>query len=132
LKTSHVLAVLLIVVWGSVVRGQDLSTDQQREIIQNFMYVTGQSEQPGASLAASQIDRRHPIKCGTPVSLEVTEFTAEKTWGADGYLSERGLIPMPVSHTSTRTPAFSEQARRVTLPPEGVYLWALLSKLLRI
>lgn len=23
------------------------------------------------------------------------EFTAEKTWGEDGYLSERGLIPMP-------------------------------------
>jgi phosphate transport system substrate-binding protein len=25
----------------------------------------------------------------------LTEFTAEKTWGPDGYLSEKGLIPMP-------------------------------------
>lgn len=23
------------------------------------------------------------------------EFTSEKAWGADGYLSEKGLIPMP-------------------------------------
>jgi phosphate transport system substrate-binding protein len=23
------------------------------------------------------------------------EFTAERTWGEDGYLSEKGLIPMP-------------------------------------
>lgn len=25
----------------------------------------------------------------------LTEFTSEKTWGEDGYLSEKGLIPMP-------------------------------------
>jgi phosphate transport system substrate-binding protein len=25
----------------------------------------------------------------------LTEFTSEKTWGPDGYLSEKGLIPMP-------------------------------------
>jgi phosphate transport system substrate-binding protein len=23
------------------------------------------------------------------------EFTAERTWGEEGYLSDRGLIPMP-------------------------------------
>jgi len=25
----------------------------------------------------------------------LTEFTSEKTWGEEGYLSEKGLIPMP-------------------------------------
>ncbi len=25
----------------------------------------------------------------------LTEFTKKKTWGNDGYLSDRGLIPMP-------------------------------------
>ena len=25
----------------------------------------------------------------------VAEFTSEKTWGEEGYLADRGLIPMP-------------------------------------
>jgi phosphate transport system substrate-binding protein len=25
----------------------------------------------------------------------LTEFTSERAWGEDGYLSDRGLIPMP-------------------------------------
>ena len=25
----------------------------------------------------------------------LAEFTSDKAWGAEGYLSERGLIPMP-------------------------------------
>ena len=25
----------------------------------------------------------------------LTEFTSEKAWGDDGYLAEKGLIPMP-------------------------------------
>jgi phosphate transport system substrate-binding protein len=25
----------------------------------------------------------------------LAEFTSEKAWGEEGYLSERGLIPMP-------------------------------------
>ena len=25
----------------------------------------------------------------------LAEFTSEKAWGEDGYLSDRGLIPMP-------------------------------------
>jgi phosphate transport system substrate-binding protein len=25
----------------------------------------------------------------------LNEFTAESTWGPDGYLSDKGLIPMP-------------------------------------
>ena len=25
----------------------------------------------------------------------LAEFTSEKAWGKDGYLSEKGLIPMP-------------------------------------
>jgi len=27
----------------------------------------------------------------------IAEFTSEKSWGPDGYLSERGLIPMPTA-----------------------------------
>ena len=27
----------------------------------------------------------------------LAEFTAEKAWGPDGYLADRGLIPMPES-----------------------------------
>lgn len=70
MKTSHILAVLFILAWGSAVRSQDLTTEQQRDIIQNFMYVTGQSDRPGVSLAESQIENHHPIKCGTPFILE--------------------------------------------------------------
>ena len=25
----------------------------------------------------------------------IAEFTSEKAWGEDGYLSDKGLIPMP-------------------------------------
>jgi len=25
----------------------------------------------------------------------LTEFTSDKAWGPDGYLADRGLIPMP-------------------------------------
>jgi phosphate transport system substrate-binding protein len=25
----------------------------------------------------------------------IAEFTSEKAWGEDGYLSERGLVPLP-------------------------------------
>jgi phosphate transport system substrate-binding protein len=30
----------------------------------------------------------------------VAEFTSDKAWGPEGYLSEKGLIPMPDSERS--------------------------------
>jgi phosphate transport system substrate-binding protein len=34
----------------------------------------------------------------------LTEFTSEKAWGPDGYLSEKGMIPMPdAERTKFRT-----------------------------
>ena len=30
----------------------------------------------------------------------LTEFTSEKTWGPDGYLTEKGMIPMPDAERS--------------------------------
>ena len=30
----------------------------------------------------------------------LAEFTSEKAWGPDGYLSEKGLIPLPDSERS--------------------------------
>ncbi len=40
----------------------------------------------------------------------LAEFTSEKAWGNDGYLSERGLIPMPGSERK----AFHDAARNMT------------------
>ncbi len=31
----------------------------------------------------------------------MAEFTSEKAWGEDGYLSEKGLIPMPKAERDT-------------------------------
>ena len=36
------------------------------------------------------------------------EFTSEKAWGEDGYLSERGLIPMPEAERETYAKAVKE------------------------
>jgi len=69
LKTSLLTAFLLPLFLGGLVRAEELTQDQQREIIQNFMYVTGQSERPGAALAESHFDQHLPIKCGTPYIL---------------------------------------------------------------
>ena len=31
----------------------------------------------------------------TTADFELAEITSERAWGPDGYLSDRGLIPMP-------------------------------------
>jgi phosphate transport system substrate-binding protein len=36
------------------------------------------------------------------------EFTSERAWGEDGYLSERGLIPMPSAERSQVAAAVRE------------------------
>ncbi|PIP37618.1 MAG: phosphate ABC transporter substrate-binding protein [Desulfobacterales bacterium CG23_combo_of_CG06-09_8_20_14_all_52_9] len=41
----------------------------------------------------------------------VAEFTSDKTWGPDGYLSEKGLIPMPDAERK----AFGEAAKNMTV-----------------
>ena len=40
----------------------------------------------------------------------LTEFTAEKSWGDEGYLSERGLIPMPTAERGK----FAQDAKSLT------------------
>ena len=40
----------------------------------------------------------------------LAEFTAEKSWGDDGYLSERGLIPMPTAERNQ----FANAAKNLT------------------
>ena len=40
----------------------------------------------------------------------LAEFTSEKAWGEDGYLSDRGLIPMPEEERSK----FAADAKNLT------------------
>jgi phosphate transport system substrate-binding protein len=40
----------------------------------------------------------------------LTEFTSNKAWGPDGYLSDRGLVPMPQEERSK----FSADAKNLT------------------
>ena len=40
----------------------------------------------------------------------LAEFTSEKAWGEDGYLSDRGLIPMPEEERSK----FAADAKKLT------------------
>ncbi len=67
----HVALILtLLLVIGNIAAGE-LSEERQREIIENFMYVTGQSAGTGTATAVDH-DHDHPagVKCGTPAILE--------------------------------------------------------------
>ncbi len=67
----HVALILtLLLVVGNTV-AEELSEERQREIIENFMYVTGQSVGSG-TVAADDHDHDRPagVKCGTPAILE--------------------------------------------------------------
>ena len=40
----------------------------------------------------------------------IAEFTSEKAWGPDGYLADKGLIPMPTKERKE----FSADAKNLT------------------
>ena len=40
----------------------------------------------------------------------LVEFTSEKAWGEEGYLSDRGLIPMPAEERQR----FADDAKNLT------------------
>jgi phosphate transport system substrate-binding protein len=47
---------------------------------------------PSAVLLREKSPRGHVIP---GIKEFLAEFTSEKAWGPDGYLAEKGLIPMP-------------------------------------
>ncbi len=72
MKTTLVSALILIVSALSLAQADTLPRGRQIEIIENYMYVTGQTAQPSpqALEAAWSHPDRPPFKCGTPVLVD--------------------------------------------------------------
>jgi hypothetical protein len=72
LKTLFQCLLILLVVGCAPLQAESLSRERQIEIIQNYMYVTGQSTQlPAQALGAIPwYQEVLPIKCGTPAVAE--------------------------------------------------------------
>ena len=40
---------------------------------------------------------KSPCRCGARNEGYLNEFTSERAWGEDGYLAEKGMIPLPIA-----------------------------------
>jgi len=101
---KRILAPALALTIGafSLARTDELSRERQIEIIENYMYVTGQTTQlPSLALeAVSGYPEELPVKCGTPAVLdfvfnhdkldpELLQALGARAWARPTYLDER-------------------------------------------
>lgn len=79
MKIPLILPLVLIVCVSSAIQAETLSRERQIEIIENYMYVTGQSAQlPSQALGAMPYHpEQPPLKCGTPAIADF-EFYRDK------------------------------------------------------
>lgn len=101
---KRILAPILVLMIGafSLARTDELSRERQIEIIENYMYVTGQTMQlPSQALeAVSSHPEELPVKCGTPAVMdfvlnrdkldpELLQALGARVWARPTYLDER-------------------------------------------
>jgi len=79
LKIPLIVLLFLIVCVSSAIQAETLSRERQVEIIENYMYVTGQSTQlpPQALEVMPYHPEQPPLKCGTPAIADF-EFYRDK------------------------------------------------------
>ena len=70
MKIFSVCFIGLLLCFALTLASEELSIEKQKEIIDNYMYVTGQSQTPSASSLNSQDLNDTPLKCGTPAILD--------------------------------------------------------------
>jgi len=67
---SYIILVVGFLFWVAGATAEELSLERQRQIIERYMYVTGQSATRPAALGAEEGEPGVPEKCGTPAILD--------------------------------------------------------------
>ncbi len=103
MKKSICLALGVILAAALSIAAEDLTLEQQRGIIERYMYVTGQTPPAPASLVDQAARAERPEKCGTPAILD---FERNRDRLDRGLMQAMGVLPAsrPVCDTSYGVP----------------------------